>query len=157
MRLARVLLEESETQAEWKYVLGFSAALFALALALPVYGRLVGGRWVFRLSLLAGTGAALAGVANIFEDGLQITWVFFVFILSTAIILLGCLALTIVIARTAHGGRRLLSLIPASTMAAIVLYVIAGGILMLAAWLAAAAVALALPTHKDVWAAPATP
>lgn len=154
--LADPSFEVSDSQSEWKYVLGFSAAILALAFALPVFGRLAGGRWVFRLSLLAGAGAALGSLANILEDGLQMGWAFFGFILGTAIIELSLLALTVVMTLTGRGGYRLLALIPAATAAAIVLYVIAGGILMLATWLAAAALALALPTRTAPQAAPTT-
>ena len=127
----------------WPHVLAFSALLLTLAVALPVYGRMVGGRWGIRLALVAGAGAALASLANIFEDGFGLGWVFFVFILGTAIINLGLLAMTVVIARTQCGSHRLLALIPAGTVAAIMFNVWAGGIIMLVTWLAAAAVALA--------------
>ncbi len=43
------------------------------------------------------------------------------------------------------GGQRILALIPAGTIAAIVLYVVAGGMIMLITWYAAAAAALVLP------------
>jgi len=49
-------------------------------------------------------------------------------------------------ARSSHTCR-LVALLPAGTLSAIVFHVIAGGILMLATWLAAAALALALPTR----------
>lgn len=140
----------------WPRVLVFSGLLLAFAVALPVYGRMVGGRWVLRLSLVAGAGAALGSVANIFEDGFGIGWVFFVFILGTAIIDLALLGMTVVIARTGRGSDRLLALIPAATVAAIIFNVWAGGIIMLVTWLAAAAVALALQTRAAAQAAPAT-
>ena len=140
----------------WPHVLAFSALLLTLAVALPVYGRMVGGRWVLRLSLAAGAGAALASVANIFEDGLQMDWVFFVFVMATAIINLALLALTVVIARTGRSSHRLLALIPAGTLAAIIFNVWAGGVVMLVTWLAAAAVALALHTRAAARAASAT-
>ena len=140
----------------WPHVLAFSALLLTLAVALPVYGRMVGGRWVLRLSLAAGAGAALASVANIFEDGLQMDWVFFVFIMATAIINLALLALTVVIARTGRSSHRLLALIPAGTLAAIIFNVWAGGVVMLVTWLAAAAVALALHTRAAARATSAT-
>ena len=140
----------------WPHVLAFSGLLLTFAVALPVYGRMVGGRWVLRLSLVAGAGAALASVANIFEDGFGLGWVFFVFILATAIINLALLALTGVIARTGRSSHRLLALIPAGTLAAIIFNVWAGGIIMLITWLAAAAVALALHTRAGAGARPAT-
>ena len=144
---------EGPISTEWTHVLAFSALLLTIAAALPVYGRMIGGRWVLRLSLVAGAGAALASVGNIFEDGFGISWVFYVFILGTAIIDLALLAMTVVIARTRRGGGRFLALIPAATVAAIIFYVWAGGVIMLVTWLAAAA--LALHTRASTQAAPA--
>lgn len=67
------------------------------------------------------------------------------------------LALTAAMASVGNGYRRLFALVPAGTMGAIVLYVIAGGPLMLATWLAAAALALALAARTPAHAAPTTP
>ena len=156
--VAHPSFEATASQSEWPNVLWFSATLLSLAVALPVFGRMVGGRWVFRLALLAGTGVALASVANVFEDGLQIEWFFFVFVLGASITDIALLALAVVIARTGRGENRLLALIPAATVAAIIFFVIAGGPIMLVAWLAAAAVALALPARAtDLPAVPTTP
>lgn len=139
--------EATWSQTEWPHVLGFSGALLSLAVALPVFGRMVGGRWVTRLSLLAGSGVALSSIANIFEDGLSIEWVFFVFILGEMILLAALLALGGAIAWTRRGRSRLLALVPLGTGAGVILFVVAGGIIMLVTWLAAAAVALALSTR----------
>ena len=140
--------DESGAQDEWGQVLAFSAVLLSLGVALPVFGLMVGGRWVIRFSVLAGVGALVAGVANIFEDGFQIEGFFFVFILGTAVCDLALLAVAVVIALTECGRRRLLVLVPVATVAAIVLYVFAGGPIMLATWLAAAGVALMLPAEE---------
>src|SRR5438093_9640062 len=139
--------EESADQSEWSYVLAFSGVILLLAFAVPTLAQLVGGRLAFRVSLVAAAGATLSSVANIFEDGLQMSWVFFVFILGTAFIQLGLVALTGVIAFTGRGGYRLLALVPAGTIAAIIFFVVAGGPIMLVSWLTAAMLALALPTR----------
>ena len=68
---------------EWPQVLAFSTVLFLLAIALPVYGRMVGGRWVARLSLVAGSGMALSSIANVVEDGLHVEWAFLVFVVAS--------------------------------------------------------------------------
>ncbi len=154
--LADPSFEVTEAITDTKYVLLFSAALLTLALALPVFGRMLGGRWVLRLSLLAGAGAAVGSLANIVEDGFDMGWAFWGFILSLLIINPALVALTVVIASTARGGDRLLALIPAGALAAIIFYVHSGGPLMLATWLAAATVALVLPTRRAA-AAPTTP
>ena len=137
-------LSESE-MSDWNNVLAFSAALLALAFALPMFAQLVDDHRVLRVSIVPAAGAALSSLANVLEDGLDLGWAFWGFVLGAAIIELGLLALTVVIARTGHGSRRLLALVPAGTVAAITFYATAGGILMLATWLAAATVALASP------------
>jgi len=146
--------EETASQSEWSHVLEFSGVILLLAIAIPTLAQLVGGRLAFRVSLVAAAGATLSSVANIFEDGLQLSWVFFVFILGTAVLQLGLLALTGVIAFSGRGGYRLLALVPAGTIAAIILFVVAGGPIMLATWLTAAM--LALPTRSPARAARAT-
>ncbi len=135
--------EATASQAEWPHVLGFSAVLLSLALALPVFGRMVGGTSVTRLSIVAGAGVALSSIANVFEDGLRIDWVFFVFILGEVVNLLALLAMSVLIPWTGHGRNRLLGLVPAGTVLALIFFVVAGGVIMLVTWLAAAAVALA--------------
>ena len=137
--------EETPTQSEWNYVLAFSGVILVLAIAIPLLAELVGGRFVFRVSLVAAAGAGLASVANVFEDGLHIEWVFFAFVLGAAIMLLALLILSVAITLAGQGGSRLLALVPLGTVVAILLYVVAGGPLMLATWLTAAALALALP------------
>jgi hypothetical protein len=110
--------EESADQSERSSVLAFSGVILLLAFAVPTLARLVGGRLAFRVSLVAAAGATLSSVANIFEDGLQMSWVFLVFILCEAFMQLGLVALTGVIAFS--GGRyRLLALAPAGTIAGI--------------------------------------
>ncbi len=144
--------EESADQSERSSVLAFSGVILLLAFAVPTLARLVGGRLAFRVSLVAAAGATLSSVANIFEDGLQMSWVFLVFILCEAFMQLGLVALTGVIAFS--GGRyRLLALAPAGTIAGITLFVVAGGPIMLASWLTAAVLALALPTSTTAQAA----
>ncbi len=152
--LADPSFEVTKAITDTKYVLLFSAALLTLALALTVFGRMLGGRWVLRLSLLAAAGTTLGGIANVVEDGFDMGWAFWGFILSLLIINPALTALTAVITFTACGGHRLLALIPAGTLAAIIFYVHFGGPLMVAAWLAAAAVSLTLPTRT---AAPKMP
>lgn len=93
---------------------------------------------------------ALASLANVAEDDLQMSWAFFVFVAGTAVLLLALLPLTVVIAFTRRGAARLLALIPAGTMAGVVFFVIAGGVIMLVAWVSAAAVALTTTARTPV-------
>jgi hypothetical protein len=134
--------EMMASMAKWLVVLLFSAALLSLAVALHVFGRMVGRPSVVRLATFAGAVASLMSVANVFEDGLQIEWVFFVFVLGLLILDVALLALTIVIVRTAPDRYRLLAVIPAGTVAGILLFVVAGGPIMLVTWLAAAVAAV---------------
>jgi hypothetical protein len=142
--------DSTDSQSEWSHVLWFSAIILALGFALVLFGRMVGGQWVVRLTLFAGAAAVLGSVANILEDGLSMGWAFWGFILSLALLDVTLLGLTIVIVRGGDGARRWLAVVPASTLLAIVFYVAAGGVVMLAAWLAAAAAALVLPVRAPV-------
>jgi hypothetical protein len=135
-------------RTEWGYVLWFSAALLLLALALPVLGWLAGGPWVRRISLLAAGGAALGGATNILEDGLGQSWAFWGFVLSAATVVAALLTLTITVAVSTRGRRRSLALVPAGTLVAILGFVEVGGVVMLATWVVAAALALVLPTRS---------
>lgn len=155
--VARPSFETTASMTEWTHVLWFSATLLSLAVALPVFGRMVGGRWVVRLASIAGAGTGLSSAANIFEDGFQIEAFFFAFILGTLILDVALLALTIVIARTFPGRYRLLALIPAGTVAGIFLFVVAGGPILLVTWLAAAAVAALTSGRAPMRAPPTTP
>jgi hypothetical protein len=137
----------SKSIDEWNFVLGFSAILLLLAFAVPLFAQLVGGKTVFRVSLVPAAGLVFASLSNVLEDGLGMDRAFFGVVLGTGSTVLGLLVLTAVTAFGGRGGYRLLALIPAGTMAAVIFYVIAGGILMLTTWLAAAALALALPTR----------
>ena len=139
--LGRPTFDATESQTEWPTVIWFSATLALLAVALPVYGRMVGGRWVVRLAFVAGAAMGLSSVANIFEDGFRMDWVFAVFILGEAVALVSLLALTVVIAATRGGSGRLLALVPAGTAIGLLMFVYAGGIIMLVTWLGAAAAA----------------
>ena len=139
--------EVSDTQDEWPYVLAFSGVILLLAIAVPLYARLVGDALVRRVSLVVAAGAVFGSVANIFEDGLGIEGFFFLFVFSLLIIDLSLLALVILFAARERGGRRLLALVPAGTLFAIIFGVELGGPLMLVTWLGAAVVALALPVR----------
>lgn len=128
-------LDVSPTQGEWPHVLAFSAAILMLAFAVPLFARMVGQRLAIRASWVVAAGAVLASAANVVEDGLKVEWAFFVFVASTAIMLAGLLALTLLIVARSRG--RGLALVPIGTLAALLFYVTAGGPVMLATWLLA--------------------
>jgi hypothetical protein len=128
--------------SDWFATLGFSVALIGLAAALPVFGRLFGEPVVFRVSLVPAVGAALGGVANILEDGLQLGWAFWFFVLGSGLSVLGLAALAVVIAFIGRGGGRLMAAVPAGTLVGQLLFPVGGGVLMLVAWLGAAAFVL---------------
>jgi hypothetical protein len=153
--VARPSYEMTASMTEWPNVLWFSATLLSLAVALPVFGRMLGGRPVVRLASIAGAAVGLSSVANVFEDGLRIEAFFFAFILGTLILDVALLALTIVIARTVPDRYRLLASIPAGTVAGILFFVAAGGPIMLITWLAAAAAAVMISRQRTQM--PATP
>ena len=134
--------------ADWFAVLSFSTAWFALAFALPVFAQLVGGRVVFRVSLVPAAGAALAGLSNLLEDALQMGFAFWLFVVGAALAQVGLIAFTVVVAVIGRGRLRLLATVPLATLIGFFLFESGGGVLILVAWLAAAAVTLAQPTRK---------
>jgi hypothetical protein len=148
--------EMTASMTEWPNVLWFSATLLLLAISIPVFGRMVGGPMVVRTATIAGAGVGLASVANIFEDGFRMDGFFFAFILGTLILDVALLALAVVIARTLPGRYRLLAVIPLGTLTGILIFVAAGGPVMLVTWLAAAAMAVLMPERTPIPAAPAT-
>jgi hypothetical protein len=104
--LADPSYEESASQSEWPYVLFFSSVIALLALAVPLLARLAERRLAYRISIAVAAGAWIASIANIAEDGLEIGWFFFVFVIGTALMALGLAALTIAIAATTWAGVR---------------------------------------------------
>ena len=126
----------------WPNVLSFSAVLLVLGVALWTFGRMIGGRWVTRLATIAAATAGLMSVTNIVEDGFRVEPAFYLFVLGLLTLDITLAGLALAIARTVAGRRKLLAAVPAAALAAILLAPIAGGPLMLGAWLAAAAVAL---------------
>lgn len=144
----RPTFEATESQSQWPTVIWFSATLALLALALVVFGRMAGGRWATRLALVAGVAMGVSSAANILEDGLDLDWAFAVFILGELVALVSLLALALVLAATRRGTARLLSIVPGGTALGLILFVYAGGPIMLVTWLVGAAAAVRLTTRS---------
>jgi hypothetical protein len=140
--VARPSREMTDAMREWPQVIWFSATLLTLAVALPIFGRMVGGARVVRLATIAGLGPAISSFANVLEDGFRIDAAFFLFISGTLILDVALLALTIELARRPDLRTRMLAAIPAGALAGILLFVEIGGPVMLVTWLGAAAAAL---------------
>ena len=157
--VTRPSAEMTASMTEWPNVLWFSATILTLAVALPVFGRIVGGRWVVRLASIAGAGSGLSSVANILEDGLRVEAAFYAFILGSYIQVAALAGLTVALAMTTTGRGRLAALIPAGTLAGLLLFPVAGGPIMLVTWLVAAGAALALarPSRSARQTAPIGP
>lgn len=133
---------DPETAFDWFAVLSFSAALAALALALLAFAQMVGGRWARITAAVGASGASVAAVANVVEDGLEQGWAgTALYLPGTLLMLLGLVTLTIATAVTSRGSARLLAAIPAAALLGMMLLELGGGVLVLAAWLAAALVA----------------
>lgn len=133
--------------SDWFAVLSFSAALLALALALPMFAQLVGSRAVFRASLVSAAGAATAGVANLLEDALQMGFAFWLFIIGTLLASLGLIVLGLVVAIACQGRRRLFAAVPVLTLIGFMLFESGGGVVIAAVWLAVAAISLRSPAR----------
>jgi hypothetical protein len=131
----------TQSMQEWPNVIWFSATLLTLTPALVAFGRMVGGRWVTRLATIGAATAVLLSVTNIIEDGFRVEGAFYAFILGMLILEVALAGLALAIVRSVPGRRRLLAATPAATAAAILLFPVVGGPLMLGAWLAASVAA----------------
>ncbi len=140
--------QQAETLVDWLAVLSFSAGLFALAFALPMFAQLVGGRSVLQVSFVPATGAALAGFSNLLEDGLHLGWAFAAFVLGALLIVAGLTIFAFAISASQRGRRRFLGAVPLATLVGQLAVPAGGGILLGGAWLAAAAIALAQAPRK---------
>lgn len=143
--VARPTTGMTAAMTEWPGVLAFSAVLLLLAVALPPYGRMVGGRGVARVSLVAGGGIGLASLGNVLEDGFRLEWAFLVFVAGVLTMLVALLVMSVGVIRNASGRDRLHALVPVGTVAGVAFFPWAGGPILLLTWLAAAARALAGP------------
>ena len=130
--------QEPVTVSDWFATLGFSAALFALAAALPMFGRLFDELRIRRVSFVPAVGAALGGASNVLEDGLQLDWAFWFFVLSSGLVVVGLAALAMAIVLLGRGSDRLLATVPAATLVGWIVFPVGGGVLMGAAWLGCA-------------------
>ena len=146
--------EDPVSVADLLAVLSWSAALFALALALPLLAQLIGGRAAFRVSLVPAVGAALSGFSNLLEDAFQVGFGFWFYAVGTTLMVVGFIAFAVVVAVVGRGGRRLL---PAAILIGLLLFGSVGGVLVLAAWLAAAAMAHRRPVPTAAQTAPTAP
>lgn len=144
------------TASDWFAVFSFSAALFATALALPLFAQMTGGRAVFRVSLLPAAGAALAGLGNLVEDALQMGFAGLFYGVGAGLTGGGLIAFTIAIAISCRGRLRLLAAVPAATLIGWSQFESGGGVLILVAWFAAAAMALHRPARTAVRTTPGT-
>jgi hypothetical protein len=133
---------DPESAFDWFSVFSFSAALASLALALVAFAQLVGGRATGIAAAVAAAGAAIGSLANIVEDGLRQGWAgVALYFPGVLLMLLGIVALTIAVAASSKGAARLLAAIPATALLGMLNLEVGGGVLVLAAWIAAAVVA----------------
>jgi hypothetical protein len=101
---------DPETAWDWFAVVSFSAALAALAFALPLFARLVRSRIPMGIALVAAAGAGIGAVGNLLEDGLQLDWAGdWLYLPSVVLMTLGLAALTVAVAVCGHRTTRLLA------------------------------------------------
>lgn len=151
--------QDPASAADWLTVLSYSAGLFALAFAFPALAQLMGSLGVFRVSLVPAVGAALAGLGNLLEDGLQMDWASLAYALGGGLVMVGFVVFTVALAVAGRGRLRLLAAVPVAQLIGMQLLqkVPAIGVLVLVAWLTAAVLALGLPTRTAAPTAPASP
>jgi hypothetical protein len=129
---------ETVAQTGWRHVIAFSGVVAAIGAGIVILGPIVGCE-TRRPFVGAAGGAGVVSVANILEDGFAMGWAFFATVIGTGVLLVGLLATAVTTALKALPGRRSFALVPLGTALAILFYVEAGGPIMLATWLVAAA------------------
>ena len=133
---------DPETAWDWFAVLTFSAALAALAIALPVFARFVGGRVVFAVALVPAVGAAIGALGNLVEDGMQQAWAGdWLYLPGVVLVPPGLAAFTVVVFVSQQGAKRTYAAVPALTLIGALLLERGGGAAVLIAWLGAAVLA----------------
>ena len=140
--------EATDSQSEWVYVLSFSGVILLIALAILAVGRLVRTRLVRAAAIAAAAGAIVSSAANVFEDGLGLSWVFFVTVVGIGTMAAALPTLAVLFATLGRGRERLLALAPSGTLAGVLFYVAAGGPIMLATWSFAAVLAAKWGTRR---------
>jgi hypothetical protein len=140
--------DQTEAQSEWVHVLGFSALVLALMGGAAALGRALSDAGaVRRISLILLIAGVLAAVTNVVEDGLGVEEAFIVFVVLTGVELLALAGLGLALSLVVRGPRRVLALVPLATVTGVILYVPAGGPILLGTWCAAAV--LLLVTRSD--------
>ena len=132
--VARPTADVSASQGQWANVLLFSGLILAIGVAVLLLAPLDGRPIVASAARVAVSGAVLSAAANIVEDGLRVEAAFYAFVLGSLVMLCGLAGMTILLVRD-----RALVLAPAATLAALVFFVAAGGPLLFAGWVGAAA------------------
>jgi hypothetical protein len=134
---------DPENAWDWFAVVSWSAALAALALSLLSFAQLVGGRIPMGFAVVVAAGAGIGAVGNLIEDGLQVEWAGdWLYLPGVLLLGPGLVGLTLAVLVHGRGANRLLAGVPAATLIGSFLLERGGGVLVLAAWLVAAAVAL---------------
>lgn len=148
---------DPETVSDWFAVLSFSVALFATAVAMPMLAQDAGGgRTLARVSFVPAAGAALAGFGNLLEDALQLGFAGWLYAVGAGGVGLGLIVFTLAITVAGRGRRRLYAAVPLATLIGWTLFESGGGVLILAAWLVAAAIAAQAIRRARLQAAPAS-
>ena len=136
--------DTTEAQSEWQHVLGFSALVLGLAVGAAALGRTLSQTTaVRRLAQILITTGVLSAVTNVVEDGFGVDAAFFAFALLIGIQLLALVGLAIALGLSVRGPRRLLAAAPLASAIGVLLYVNAGGPILLCTWCGAGAYLLA--------------
>jgi hypothetical protein len=144
--------DQTEAQSEWDHVLAFSALVLGLTVGAAALGRTLSQTVaVRRLALTLLATGVLAAVTNVVEDGFSVEAAFLAFVLLTGIQLVALVALAVALGISVRGPRRLLALAPLASAMGVIVYVHAGGPILLLTWCSAAVCLLV--TRRDEAAA----
>jgi hypothetical protein len=119
---------EPVTPLDWSAVLSFTIAWLLSAAAVLLLARDLEGRPVLVIAVIFAVAATVAGLANLVEDALDQAWGGTPYVIGFLVAWIALVPLAVVVWRT---GARRAALLPAALFAAIALFNVGGGIILL--------------------------
>ena len=143
--------DATAAQSEWPNVLAFSALVLGLGTCSYLLAHtLSNAKLVTRVANTLLIASTLGAATNIVEDGFGVEDAFVVFVATTGAQLLALVALATALVKHVQGVCRVLALVPLANALGIVLYVEAGGPILVGAWGTAAVVLLLAPDETPL-------
>jgi hypothetical protein len=128
LEFARPNYYEPGSPLDWSAVISFSLAWMLSAVAVLLFARDLGTLPVRSVSVVFAFAASVAGLANLVEDALGLSWGGTPYIVGFLVAWISLIPLAIVVWRT---GSRRVTILPVALFASIALFNSGGGLLIL--------------------------